>query len=598
MELKNITRVQLIGGTILAFAAFRLAASVPGGGSQAELVALEADKKALQQQLAAMGPSTVVQAGQLHPVQEAPQTAGWDTEESRRGGLRLFATYDSGGPDAWDVAAHPMVYFTSEGRGYDHRPSETNELPGVQVLDAYTKEVVTSTSFDLGYDYHGTPHGLGVSPDGRWIYVSTADGSPFAAGQDNSRLMIINARTLKLDKILNHPLKTFHHFQAFKDWEGRDRVVVNLGFGSDGGPHFILDPDDDNRVARAITIEDTGYRMGHPYTTPDPTGRFVYVSLVAPPWQTQLHETAGIAKLNLETGAVIVIPYVGDHPIGIAHTADGRFTYVVEGHASYVYKIDNETNRVVDRTSAGVAGPYGLALNWDESEIWVVGKGEGSHNTGGVMGVIDVQTFQPSRSREFNQPVYIGGATIDHAILHPDPDMNELWVSSAGTWETIVIDLSTYQVKARIPSPNGGDTHSGAFVRYTSPNFQGELLADMGGVKSQTVRDLQLGMIRALDTTTGGAAPGPAMPPASVDVLAQGRLLFERGAGGVGCAYCHGLDGRGEGTSGSGAVPILGMGEPQFRSALIDVSAMTFMELTEAEISAVVAYVEYLSEQR
>ena len=66
----------------------------------------------------------------------------------------------------------------------------------------------------------------------------------------------------------------------------------------------------------------------------------------------------------------------------------------------------------------------------------------------------------------------------------------------------------------------------------------------------------------------------------------------------MGCAYCHGLDGRGEGTSGSGAVPILGMGEPQIRSALIDVSAMTFMELTEAEISAVVAYVEYLSEQR
>ena len=74
--MKNITRVQLIGGTILALAAFRLTASEPGGVSQAELVALEADKKALQQQLAAMGPSTVVQAGRLHPVQEAPQTAG------------------------------------------------------------------------------------------------------------------------------------------------------------------------------------------------------------------------------------------------------------------------------------------------------------------------------------------------------------------------------------------------------------------------------------------------------------------------------------------------------------------------------------------
>ena len=33
-------------------------------------------------------------------------------------------------------------------------------------------------------------------------------------------------------------------------------------------------------------------------------------------------------------------------------------------------------------TSAGVAGPYGLAFNWDETELWTMGKGEGSHNTG------------------------------------------------------------------------------------------------------------------------------------------------------------------------------------------------------------------------
>lgn len=63
MELKNITRGQLIGGAILAFAAFRLTAAAPEGVSQAEFVALEADKKVLQQQLATMGPSTVVQAG-------------------------------------------------------------------------------------------------------------------------------------------------------------------------------------------------------------------------------------------------------------------------------------------------------------------------------------------------------------------------------------------------------------------------------------------------------------------------------------------------------------------------------------------------------
>ena len=65
-------------------------------------------------------------------------------------------------------------------------------------------------------------------------------------------------------------------------------------------------------------------------------------------------------------------------------------------------------------------------------------------------------------------------------IVHPDPAANEGWVSSSGTWETIVVDLGTKQVKARIPSPNGGGTHSGAFARY-NPDWTGEVMADHGG---------------------------------------------------------------------------------------------------------------------
>jgi hypothetical protein len=49
-------------------------------------------------------------------------------------------------------------------------------------------------------------------------------------------------------------------------------------------------------------------------------------------------------------------------------------------------------------------------------------------------------------------------------------------------WETIVLDLKTHEVKAPIPTPNGADTHSGGFVRYT-PDWKG-LLADMGGPKA------------------------------------------------------------------------------------------------------------------
>ena len=420
---------------------------------------------------------TVVQAGQLSPAPAGAKPTGWDTPESIRGGLKVLATYDSSGPDAWDPKAHPLVYYTSEGQGYGHRPSTSTKLPGVQLIDATTKKVVASAAFDLGYKEHGTPHSAGMSPDGKWIYVATSDGAAHAmtGRAEKTNLLIINARTLKLDTMLalTKDEMGFHHMTAFKDWEGRDRVLVQ----TQSGPHFILDPKDNNRVVKAITREDVS-PMGHPFATVDPTGKFLYQSMSS----AELRNAggmAGVAKVDLQKNVVTQI--LGMHaasPIGIVHTADGKFTYVADGHSSLVYKINNAENKIVGSTSAAVAGPYGLALNWDETELYTMGKGEGSHNVGGIFGVIDMKTFKPTQL--FNQPVNIGGSIIDHMIVHPDPAVNEGWVSSAGTWETIVVDLATKQVKARIPSPNGGDTHSGGFVRY-APDFTGEVLADQGG---------------------------------------------------------------------------------------------------------------------
>jgi DNA-binding beta-propeller fold protein YncE len=475
-------RTLSLGIGLLALIALA-AVACAGGVSQKEYDAVAAEAKAkaqevaqLQKQLSSTAPTNVVQAGQLQPASAGAAPTGWDTPESIRGGLRLVATYDSSGPAAWDPVAHPMVYMTSEGMGYGHRLSATNKLGGVQVIDGTTKKVVTSAVFDLGNEVLSQPHGLGISPDGKWLYIGFSDRVA-ATKETRNLILIVNARTLKLDRVLTHPKQRLHHIMSFTDWMGRDRVVLDLGFGADGGPHFVLDPKDSNRVVRAITYDDVR-PMGHPYTAPDPTGKFLYVSMGAPWIREAEFHAAGIAKVNLETGAVTVIENVGNHPIGIAHTSDGKYTYVADGTNSLVFKIDNATNKVVGRTSAGVAGPYGLRLNWDETELYTIGKGEGSHNTGGIVGVIDTKTFSPTRA--FNQPIQTGGSIIDHGTLHPDPKVNELWISSAGTWETIVVDLTTREVKARIPSPHGGDTHSGGFVRYKA-DFTGEVLSDMGG---------------------------------------------------------------------------------------------------------------------
>ncbi len=464
-----------------------------------QVKAKEQELTQLQQKLDSVVPKSVVQAGQLQPAAAAAQPTGWDSTASMRGGLKLVATYDSSGPDAWDNKAHPMVYYTSEGGA--------NLFAGLQVIDAYSKKVIASVSFDLGAKI--SPHTVGSSPDGKWLYLQSrwkVDPTKTAAKVEDPQhapiatapppeedvTLIINARTLKIDKILKQEsffqgslrVQRLHHVMSFVDAKGKDRVALQYGFGSNGGPHFVIDPKDNNRVVQAITVEDTGYWMGHPFLVVDPARKNLYVGLKMAAWATEIEEVAGVAKINLETHAVTIIPAVGQHLIGMAFTADGKFLYVIDGENSMVAKIDAATNEVVGKTSAGVAGPYGICMNWDETELYTVGKGEGSHNTGSVLGVVNIQAGAFTTKRGIENPIYLGGtgkvASIDHCQLHPDPAVNEIWVSNMAGDETIVVDLKTRKVKAYIPSPNGGNTHSGAFVKYNA-DWTGKVLADHGG---------------------------------------------------------------------------------------------------------------------
>lgn len=111
---------------------------------------------------------------------------------------------------------------------------------------------------------------------------------------------------------------------------------------------------------------------------------------------------------------------------------------------------------------------------------------------------------------------------------------------------------------------------------------------------------------------TATATPMPTPTPAQSTVLpstptvstgggalvAQGKLIFEKTAGGLGCAYCHGLDGRGKGPANVNAANIRSKNEGDVRAAIQGgVAMMSFIKLTDDEITAVVAYLQYLNEQ-
>ncbi len=430
----------------------------------------------------------------------AAASSTWANDESMRGGLHLVAQFDSSGPDAWDPAAHPLIYITSESNS-NPNPNKTIEggFAGFHLIDAYSKEVFADylgVTTPKTSDIRTGPHGVDISPDGKWAYVGWAEVDD-SETRFSGYLAIVNMRTLKIDKLLKQQSyyrgaqrsQRLHHVQACVTPDGRQRVIVMWGFGADGGPHFILDPDDDNRVARAINYDDIPV-MGHPFVTPDPACQNAYVSIGSPEIRESAYLAAGVAKFDMDTGETVDILGTGNHPIGITHDVDGKYTYVVDGHHSAVYKIDNETNEVVGSAASGVGGPYGIAMNWDESLLFTVGKGEGTHNRGAVLGVIDSKRFTSFRGLH-QMPIWLGGSasSVDHAILHPDPEVNELWVSNMNGWDTIVLDLETLQPTDHILTPHGGDTHSGGFVHY-NPDWTGELMSDQGGVKSESMREL------------------------------------------------------------------------------------------------------------
>ena len=83
--------------------------------------------------------------------------------------------------------------------------------------------------------------------------------------------------------------------------------------------------------------------------------------------------------------------------------------------------------------------------------------------------------------------------------------------------------------------------------------------------------------------------------PAPASMIARGEDVFQRAAGGVGFASCHGIDARGI----DGLAPeILGRPAKAIERALASVSQMGFISLTDDDLDAVAAYLQFLKSQQ
>jgi mono/diheme cytochrome c family protein len=512
------------------------------------------------------------------------ERAAWATEWSEKVGVELEYQFDSSGPDAWDAEEHPVVFITTEGPGYGGLMSGVT-LPGLAIIDADTREVVAQANYDVlswGWKNVFEPHGLGVSPDGRWIYLPTGEGSFMTMGEHAGRFLVINSRTLKIDKVIRLQGQA-HHSSAYRSPEGEQRVIL-YGWSQ---PMFVVDPDDDNRVIGSISHQEQGSEGYTYFANPDGTeligmGRYRDFDM-----RKHLSDNP-IWLIDPENWTVRKWLKVPDSaPVWAAYTADGKDLYVSGARGSIVMHIDMETEKFVTEQRAGVDGPYGIHFGWDDQIIYTVGKGEESHNRGKMMGMVDTATMEVPGSRSMDQ-IYTGCVRGDHATLHPDPDANEMWISCNASFEVVVFDLDLKEVTDRIPLPNGGSTHSGAFVQYPDGwNAPGATVSDHNGLQGEaleTKRKLVAGEL--------GATPGAKPPYLGSAEFEEGRRAFQEVAG-IGCRSCHGDFAEGD----LGVGPFIrGATEGAIRAAIEGIGEMVAVRsiISDEEISAVSAYMNHL----
>ncbi|MBI3022376.1 MAG: hypothetical protein HYY68_01450 [Thaumarchaeota archaeon] len=381
------------------------------------------------------------------PAQSATPSStptGWDTEWSQKLNIRLLAQFDSSGQPAWDAAQHPLVYISSNGPGYGGFLSGIKS-PGLVIIDANTYQVVLTKQYAVeGVKNYYESHGSGVSMDGKWIYIPTADSDK--PKEQSGLLLVIDAKTLKLHQIIQTE-SVPHHVKAFRLYDGRDVVLsytFNWQIGSGpmgpGSGVWLMDPNDNNRIVGGIRSEQL---QGNPYLAfPHPDGEHLFISM----------------------------------PPGPIRDPDIREK--LEG-----------TIAVVDMKT------------WQPVKYYIAGteveKGEASHNRGKLLGLVDPIAMRPVDS------FVTGGLRADHAILHPDPARNEIWISYNSNFRDVVFDLDKKEVKTSII--HSGSTHNGAFVEYAVlPNgdWKGSLESDQAGLHNSSL-DLKLKMLGVTQTIYG-----------------------------------------------------------------------------------------------
>ena len=419
---------------------------------------------------------------QNRALAQRPQADNWATSEAQRLGIRLVETRDPSGPPAYPVAPGDLLFFTNSGTSY----MAQNTKNSVVVINARTKKPIALSDLDSYYTEKYGSHGIGLSPDGKYIYLPNIESIVTLGSRTPNSTLVLDARTLRIYQVIASG-GTPHHAKVFRDSAGRSKVFIEDWTwntpNTQGKSFYVLDPANNNKVVAGMLPEEIHGSSYTGFTTPD--GKYLYYSVPPPSRGELLRDVQGwLAKIDMDTWKVVQSIPMKHYPLWTVFTKDGKWAWTSQSVDETVLKIQRGAgprgDKVVAEVKTGV-GPYGIRLSIDDRELWVADKGEVGPKDGATITIIDTEKNEVKRTLQTNC------LRNDHIVISPDGQ--EMWAACNSSHEIVVLDAKTYEIKNRIPMPNGGDSHGGVFVSYrgTPGNVTAEVVSDINGLQGSAL---------------------------------------------------------------------------------------------------------------
>ena len=115
-------------------------------------------------------------------------------------GIKVVQTFDASGKPAYETKGGDLLFFTNASVSYN----STADHPMVIVINARTRKIIAISEIDMP----STPHGITLSPDGKYIYLPS--GPSTGNGRGSAPTAVVDAKTLKLAALINTGGETHH----------------------------------------------------------------------------------------------------------------------------------------------------------------------------------------------------------------------------------------------------------------------------------------------------------------------------------------------------------------------------------------------------